>query len=539
MKQISFLLTVVCIFASLFLALSIGSAREESLTFDEIVHIEEGLNAWKNHSFDIDTNNPPLIRELAVIPLLIHPSFYLQKIPNQSMFAPRMIIIALSMILGICLFLITNRFFGLTTAVFSIALFSIDPNILAYNHYVTQDIGAALAFFLGYTSLLFMLRAPSWKTFVWHGVCMGLLSATKITLFPYYALSAFMVVPYILRNKIFAFVSQNALKIVSSILLCAVIIWGTYFFKWNVVVVPTSREGRVSDAIFAYGKSHKNPLILQGLHFLQYQKIPLGDYFAVLKNTAIRSTRSTPTFFMGKEYPSPKWYFMVINVLVKTPLSLLILFLLGLWSGLSYRVTRTQTLLMLFPIISILGASMISPMQPLIRYILPIYPFIFVIAGLSLPSSWTYQKFAVFLLFAWSIVTTFNQYPHFISYANEFVRPRTSRYTLLSDSNLDWGQGLISLFDYIESVKPHRLSFSYFGRDNASVYGFESILPYGSHKANNICAFHDVEYQQFSGPVMTVISVSNWYACGYVRDPKYAQTKISEIIGDSFLVFNK
>ena len=230
---------------------------------------------------------------------------------------------------------------------------------------------------------------------------------------------------------------------------------------------------------------------------------------------------------------------MVINMLVKVAITLLVLCFIGVWSGLSYRVTRTQTLLMLFPIISILGVTMISPMQPQVRYILPIFPFVFIIAGLSLPNNWSYLKFGVLLVFAWGIVSTLNQYPHFISYAKEFVRPRTSRYTLLTDSNLDWGQGLITLSDYIESMKPHRLSFSYFGRDNAGVYGFESILPYGSHKANTICAFHDVEYQQFSGPYVTVISASNWYGCGYNRDPEFAQSKISEVIGDSFLVFNK
>jgi hypothetical protein len=67
----NYLIIISFIFISIFFALSFLSAKNESLTYDEVVHLQEGLNALKYHKFEIDTNNPPLIRELASMPVFL------------------------------------------------------------------------------------------------------------------------------------------------------------------------------------------------------------------------------------------------------------------------------------------------------------------------------------------------------------------------------------------------------------------------------------------------------------------------------------
>ncbi len=537
MKSGSFIWIILCSIAAIFLALTIGSARVESLTYDEIVHIEEGLNAWKRHTFDIDTNNPPLIRELAVIPLLLSSETKNAAQPNIRLFPSRMVIVGLTMLLGAGIFLTSSWFFGSVAASFALALMSVDPTILAYSHYITQDIGAALFFLLGYISLVQMLKKPSWKLFIWHGICMGLLASSKITLLPFYAVSASIVTFFILKKHVFLHILEHGGRIIVSIITCALVVWGTYFFTWNVVVVPTSREGRVSDAVLSYGKTHNNMVLVKGLYFLQYQKIPLGNYLAVIKNTAIRSLQPSPAFFFGKEYTYARWYFMVVNILVKTPIALVLLTLIGIWNGLSYKATRRETWILLIPILSMLFVSFISPLQPQIRYMLPLYPFMYMLAGLSFPPTWSLQRYFVLLLFGWSIISAFGQYPHFTSYANELAGNRETRYALFSDSNLDWGQSLPSLSIFIRDRKPQHVRFSYFGRDDASAYGFTSTLPFGSFKSNEICAFHDIAYPEYTGEPMTIISVSNWYGCGYTKQPQFAASRIQDVVADSFLMF--
>lgn len=44
--------------------------RTQSLTYDEPVHIAEGLNAWRHGRFEQYNDHPPLARLLCTLPLL-------------------------------------------------------------------------------------------------------------------------------------------------------------------------------------------------------------------------------------------------------------------------------------------------------------------------------------------------------------------------------------------------------------------------------------------------------------------------------------
>ncbi len=63
--------------------------------------------------------------------------------------------------------------------------------------------------------------------------------------------------------------------------------------------------------------------------------------------------------------------------------------------------------------------------------------------------------------------------PGYLSYFTPFVRPAES-FRLLSDSNLDWGQGLLALRDYQRNHPGERISLSYFGSVDPRVYEIQS-----------------------------------------------------------------
>ncbi len=83
------------------------------------------------------------------------------------------------------------------------------------------------------------------------------------------------------------------------------------------------------------------------------------------------------------------------------------------------------------------------------RHILLVYPF----ALLFVASVWHYarEKRAILALLSVlvlvNVVDTLRYAPGYLSYFTPFVNPATS-WKLLSDSNLDWGQGLFALRDY-------------------------------------------------------------------------------------------
>ena len=110
-RQYSLLLASILLL--FFTVLSVGSALRESLTFDEIVHIEEGYNALLKHEFLVDTNNPPLIREIAVIPLVLGAQKFIPSaLPNIQILPARLMIIVLGLMLGVALYLVSSKVFG-------------------------------------------------------------------------------------------------------------------------------------------------------------------------------------------------------------------------------------------------------------------------------------------------------------------------------------------------------------------------------------------------------------------------------------------
>ncbi|MBI3956023.1 hypothetical protein HY339_02105, partial [Candidatus Gottesmanbacteria bacterium] len=126
----------------------------------------------------------------------------------------------------------------------------------------------------------------------------------------------------------------------------------------------------------------------------------------------------------------------------------------------------------------------------------------------------------------WQIVGTIWQYPHFISYANELAGPRDRRYEILADSNLDWGQAFPDAIRYAKQNGFGKLRFSYFGRLNENMWRFEDI-----------CAFRTFPVDPAKNETVTMISVSNWYACGYNKEEAYRKENIQNVVADVFLVF--
>lgn len=530
---------IILILLLIFTGLSIGSALHESLTFDEIVHIQEGKNALLHQTFQIDTNNPPLIRELAVVPLVLGvDKLITSSYPNIQALPARIVILLLAISLGIYVFIEAKTYFGFSGALFALFLWTFEPNILANSHYVTQDLGVTLFFFLSYMMLVRTIEKPRRRNFVALGIFTGLMAASKITALPYFGLSAALVLLLLLKKQWMKWIIVFKKYIILSCIVSMMMVWTTYFYQSSVIIVPMEREGRVSARLETYARKTNNTVLLSTLHILQTKEIPLGDYLAVIKNTLIRSTIPTKIFFLGNFYDNTRWYFMGVNIFLKTPLPLSILYLLGFWIGLvEKRKNRSLTILEI-PIISVLFIASLSRMQPFVRYVLPMYPFIILVAaGSASFCKNNYQKIILCILSLWYVAGTLHCYPYFITYANELADKHEHVVFRFIDSNSDWGQSLHSLKQYVDRVGPASVSLSYFGRDDAAKYGFPSDMPFGSYKFDEICAFHTVLYPNCSGAQLTAVSLSNWYYCGYYLDPKYAKSKIQTTINDSFLIF--
>lgn len=532
------------IFSALFFALSLGSALNESFTYDEPLHVQEGINALTKHTFNIDPLNPPLVREILALPMALTAS--------RGVFPLKFIVITCSIVLLFGVFFVTKTYIGMLPAMLSLVLFTFEPNLLAHSHYLTLDMGFTLFFFLAYVAFLEFMRVKTFRSALLFGFTFGLSLASKISAIAYMALSAVVYFP-LCRSRAGGnpeFGSRvkpgMTIKIVGMTVVAFFVVWASYFFTTDVVIKEREDATRVSSRIIQFAKDKHVPLIAEIVTLGKTQKIPLGQYLALVKNTAIYARQPKPVFYLGEAYEKSRWYFMPVNILLKTPLQLLILFGIGLLDAV--RRKKYKVLYFLPPILAILLFASISGISPWIRYVLPMYPCMIMVAASSVyVIRRPLGKLYLVILILWYIYGTMMQYPYFLSYANEILKPG-KRYEAMYDVNIDWGEKLPSVREYIDRVGPKEVKLSYFGTDDGDRYGLKSDIPYETYKVVGICGFHTIrrDSKTDSGQVrmtkngqgiMTIISVPNWYYCGYYKDPQYKENKIREVVEESFFVF--
>lgn len=516
----------------IFLVLSFSSALRESLTYDEIVDIQAGRDALLSHSFSRETNNPPFLRELQVAPLLLTQNALAAYPPNIQILPARITTLVLGVILLLIVIHVTGQYFGTTAGIFAGALYIFEPNILANSHYATHDVGITLFIFLTY---ILLLQKQTIRNVVLLSVSIGLGLSSKMTFISFIFPSVIFLGFLNFKNKLLSVLWNRKISILSIGILSLFILWSTYFFKTNVVVQERQDAARVSARLMKYAVTHNNILLRDAILFFKNQQLPLGDYLGTVKNILLRSSYGSTCFFLGS-YISCEWYFMPVNLLLKIPLPLFVFFALSSWTFFADKKRKKEFLIFLIPIVSILGVSMVLRMSPLVRYVLPLFPFFLILCASGF-SFWTKSKarIVVFLfLLLWYIVGTMSSFPHFISYANELTFGR--KVFLLTDSNMDWGQAMTDIASYHVAHPNTTILLSYFGRDNGDEYGLKSNIPYGSYKGNEICLFHVIKSPTEKAHT-TMISVSNWYGCGYNKLPVYNESKIKAVVGQSIFVF--
>lgn len=506
-----------CVVISIcFVVLSLGSALRESLVYDEVFYIQEGIANLTAKTFS-DPYNPPLVRELTALPLV----FFSSNLPKSDIaairyFPARFVTISLGVLLLLSIYMFVKRRVGPIGAIFAVLFLAFDPTVLAHSHYVTSDIGVTLFFFLTYWAWLTMLRRPTWTHAMLFGISMGLAFASKLSAIPYVFVSA--AISLFLEKKMagFRWMWQKKHFMILSFVIASCVVWSTYFFQTNVIIAARDDANRVSERIVQYAKNNNFPLVVSLMYILEHQPVILGQYFATVKNTLLR-----PPVVPGEMEGS-----MLANFFLKLPIPLMVFFAIGLW--------QPNVTLYVIPVVAVLAVSLSASTMPWVRYLLPMYPFVAIIAGIGIRN--IRGKIIITIILFWYLMGTLVSFPHFISYANKFVS-RQERYLYFTDSNIDWGQSLPDIADYVQREKPSHLSLSYFGRDNGNAYGLVSNKAWGSYRFEEICAFHEIALPYKSGKRMIAISVSNWYGCGYSKTEQFSKQKIQSVIADSILIF--
>jgi 4-amino-4-deoxy-L-arabinose transferase-like glycosyltransferase len=492
------------LFAVLYVAQCAWFIRTQSLTYDEPVHIAEGLDAWRYGRFEHYNDHPPLARLWCTIPLLdqkwqvdieqLADGFRVTRItpdPVSLAWRARGMNVLLGLGLAWLVWRAADRLFSRTAANFALALFAFSPALIAHFSIAATDGAASLFIFATACALVRWRQGPTWERTFWSGLLLGLMLLAKFSTGPMFVLALLWMLVLGADKAIQAPTKWNWSKAATALLLAFVVVWAGYFFH---VARLSVRDG-VLTATFP---NWNNPIVkpVRGRNYSAL--IPAGEYVEGFRELVRHNRQGQPAFFLGEVSSHGGWklYYPVV-ILLKWPTIVLGLSLTGLaiaLGGLIRELTRRLIRKTRVPVDLWIMASFPALYMAIAifarfnlgeRHVLPMYPFAILFAAAVW--EWAGQKRGIkallILLAVLNAADALRFAPGYLSYFTPFVRSADS-YRLLTDSNLDWGQGLLALRDYQRHHPGERIALSYFGSLDPRAYGIQSDFLGGSKRVS-------------------------------------------------------
>ncbi len=436
----------------------------QSFTVDEPTHILDGLTAWHRGVFEHEAH-PPLANLLLTIPLrwgdwpAQGPQLFQQNLEELAWHV-RPVNVLLGLILAILVWTTACRLFSEGAANFGLALFVFSPGLIAHFALATIDGPATISIFVVALQLVRWLRNSSLPQTALLGVALGASLVMKFYTIPLYALTIGLVLALKPRELVLNPWNWNWGKAVTAVLVSFLLVWAVYFFHVSKVTV---HDGGATATVPGHpGPSTTAVKVPVNLTFY----LPAGEYFMGAAYLFRLNRKGHPSFFLGEVSRTGGWkLYLPTVILLKWPTVVLVLFLITLILVLlsRLRLPGELALLSLFPTV-FFSLAIFSKLNLGDRYILPVYPFLLTLtAGLwqvarHRRTTMLLAVAAVGLLAA----DSFRYAPDYLSYFNVFVRPGES-WRLLTDSNLDWGQGLLALRKYQLQHPNEQIHLAYFG----------------------------------------------------------------------------
>jgi hypothetical protein len=166
-----------------------------------------------------------------------------------------------------------------------------------------------------------------------------------------------------------------------------------------------------------------------------------------------------------------------VALLLKTPIPLLAGAVAALFGAFRRGASFKERILWSVPIAFLVEFTFFVRIDMGLRYLLPIVPFLIVLAACA------FERFAargrgaagaVVVLCLWYSVSIFWTFGNGLAYFNEIAGGPGGGHKYLVESNLDWGQNLVRLKEYVDEKHPAPLLVSNYGLVPPSAYGIKA-----------------------------------------------------------------
>jgi hypothetical protein len=487
----------------------------KSPSWDEPGHLAAGLTYLETGNFLVNPQHPPLLKELSGMSLLLSGARLPEGPPTReflkgnpdyqwivgskilvtgdferNLLRARLPLMLVAVMLAAVLFVWGRQLIGAAAALGGLFLFALDPTVIAHAGFVTMDVGCTAFMVLMLFAVWNYAQRPSALRLVLCGLAVGAALTAKFT--------AIFLLPVV------------------AVLLLAAVRWAP-----GKAAGAGARQVAGPDDLCpcGSGRKHKNchgkarqdkAASLADFDYMPYARAAgafllmlaialvvievvygfhggIGRYIAGLRLVNADHDADYLSFMAGQlRYRFPSYF--AVAYLLKEPIAALVLAGLGV-----FQLLRARDIGILAKLFLLLPPAVLFTMHSMfagdlgIRYIIGVLPFTCLAGGLALASlvrSGSMAKRCVAgVLCAWSVVAAAGIYPDELSYFNEMAclddpgkigldggsRCGTE---WLDDSNVDWGQGLKQLGDWLDvNAKGRPIRLAYFGSFPPEVYG--------------------------------------------------------------------
>lgn len=495
------------------------NATKNAPTWDEVGHLGAGVSHWKLGEFSQYSVNPPLVRTLATSAVvLMNPELNWRDLKtnprmrtevrvgrrfidaNRKSFLDyfriaRWMCIPIVLLGSITVFSWARDLWGEPAGLLGALLFAFSPMILGHGSLITPDVAAASLGLFAFYQFRGWLRNSTWSRAIAMAAFFGLALLAKTTWLLCIALVPLIWICWRLHERrqedgSWA-VSRDLLQLSSSLVLVFVCFNAFYGFEGSFKrlgdfeFVSTRLAGREIknrkndfDNRFRDTLVGKIPVPLPA-NFVQGVDIQGHDF-----ERAVRPP-GWPSYLLGHRRVGGWWYYYLVGYAFKEPLPWLLLFVASLPLVLARKLPGLplhELAALLIPAILILGiVSCQTNMSRHLRYALPALPFFIIWTAQygKLLRRETLAPAAILIgLLSWQLGSVLYYAPHHLSYFNELAGGPEGGHRVLDNSNLDWGQDLLFLRDWItDHPEADGIRLAYFGCLAPTVLDIQYEIP--------------------------------------------------------------
>lgn len=462
-------------------------------TFDEGAHLTAGYGYWATGDFRLNREHPPLFKLLWALPLVLSDGppyprdvaatagnnhwhvadaliYHSGASPRDLLAQARRVNLAFGCALVLLIGWVAYRVWSsLLAGIAACAFAAADPTLLALSCILSTDMGVSLFGLLTCYLVWEYVANPSRGLLVAVGVCAGLTLGAKF----------------------------SAVGLAGGVVVAGVV----FLRRGGRLVLPD--RGRRESGVVSLPEASVRPALELALRLgviavvtvaATYAFVSFPEWGKGLKFQLTRDAQGDVAYLNGERSHAGWLLYFLVALQLKLPLGLLLAAAGGAvslaWSGQSvtrrgtdHGMTGPRWVFLVIPPLVYCALASWARLNLGVRVVLPCMPFLYLLAaGLAVSAC---CRVAGWLLLAVCLglvgVAAQRANPHELVFFNELVGGPVNGAKYLADSNLDWGQGLPALKQWMDARGVDVVYLGYFGTDRPEAHGirYQPLPGYG------------------------------------------------------------